>query len=239
MKITVIHGQNHKGSTYHIGKMLTDSITCEKEVREFFLPKDLNHFCAGCYQCIEDETKCPYYEEKNIIMQQIEQSDLLIFTTPTYCMAPSAPLKSFMELTFTYWLSHKPRACMFHKKAVIISTAAGTGTKAAMKAVARTLSYWGIPWIKEYGISVQAMNWNGVSQNKKEKIEKDMKVLGKKLSKNTAPIVPIKKKWMFLMFAFMQKADWGSGLTEKQYWKEQGWLGKERPWKQKEQQNQK
>ncbi|MBO5459382.1 MAG: flavodoxin family protein, partial [Lachnospira sp.] len=107
MKITVINGQNHKGSTYHIGKLLIDNICCEKEVTEFFLPRDLNHFCAGCYNCIEDETKCPYYKEKNIIMQAVEQSDLLIFTTPVYCMALSAPLKAFIDLTFTYWLSHK------------------------------------------------------------------------------------------------------------------------------------
>lgn len=233
MKITVINGQNHKGSTYHIGKLLIDNICCEKEVTEFFLPRDLNHFCAGCYNCIEDETKCPYYKEKNIIMQAVEQSDLLIFTTPVYCMAPSAPLKAFIDLTFTYWFSHKPRACMFNKKAVVISTAAGTGTKQAIKPVVRTLFYWGIPTVKSYGISVQAMNWEGVSQKKKEKIEKDMKALAGKLSQNKRHGVSVKTKFMFNMFANMQKAGWGSGETEKKYWEEQGWLGKERPWKKK------
>lgn len=231
MKITVINGQNHKGSSYHIGKLLTDAISCEKEVHEFFLPKDLNHFCVGCYSCIEDETKCPYYEEKNAIMQEIEKSDLLIFTTPTYCMAPSASLKAFLDLTFTYWFAHKPRACMFRKRAVVISTAAGSGTKQAIKPVTRTLFYWGIPWIKGYGVSVQAMNWEGVSLKKKEKIEKDMMAFAKTLSKNNVSAVPIKTKFMFRMFAMMQKAGWGSSPTEKKYWEEKGWLGKVRPWK--------
>lgn len=163
-------------------------------------------------------------------MQKIEQSDLLIFTTPTYCLAPAASMKSFMDLTFTYWCSHKPRACMFHKKAVVLSTAAGTGMKSAMKPVKTMLLYWGVPWIKSYGISVQAKNWEEVSQKKKEKIAKDMRKLANALSKNQKPSVPLKTKILFNMFASMQKVGWGSGATEKEYWEKKGWLGKERPW---------
>ena len=50
MKIVLVHGQNHEGSSCHIGRML---------------------------------------------------ADLLIFTTPAYCMAPSAPMKALIDLTFT------------------------------------------------------------------------------------------------------------------------------------------
>lgn len=230
MKITVINGQNHKGSTYNIGKLLIDNISCEKNVSEVFLPKDLNFFCAGCYNCIEDETKCPYYKEKSVIMQKIEQSDLLIFTTPNYCMAPSAPIKAFIDLTFIYWLTHKPRECMFNKRAVVISSTAGMGAKQAIKPVARTLFYWGIPWIKSYGTSVQAMSWNGVLQRKKAKIEKDMKNLAKTLSKGKPPAVPIKTKLMFSLMANMHNSNFGIP-AEKVHWQERGWFGKERPWK--------
>ena len=51
MIITVINGQNHKGSTYNIGKILVGNLG-ENEVHEFFLPRDLNHFCTGCCSCI-------------------------------------------------------------------------------------------------------------------------------------------------------------------------------------------
>ena len=40
MKIVLVHGQNHKGSTYNIGRMIADKIG--GEITEFFLPKDLN-----------------------------------------------------------------------------------------------------------------------------------------------------------------------------------------------------
>ena len=35
MKIVVIHGQNHKGSTWNVANILLQDITCEKEIKEF------------------------------------------------------------------------------------------------------------------------------------------------------------------------------------------------------------
>lgn len=229
MKITLIHGQNHKGSTYHIGKLLAEQFG-NSDIQEFFLPKDLEHFCMGCYQCIENEEKCPFYNEKNRIMQAIEAADLLIFTTPTYCMRASASMKAFMDLTFTYWMSHKPRKCMFSKKAVVISTAAGTGTKSAIKDVTNTLFYWGVPYIKEYGIAVQAMGWEQISDKKKKKIKEDITKLARKLQKEKI-YVGVKTRFMFHMMRMMQLNNWGASKMEKDYWKQNGWLDKERPWK--------
>ena len=37
MKIVMINGQNHKGSTYHIGKMLAEQVG--GEIKEYFFPK--------------------------------------------------------------------------------------------------------------------------------------------------------------------------------------------------------
>lgn len=231
MKIVMINGQNHKGSTYNMGKLLIDNMGDDNEVKEFFLPRDLNHFCLGCYSCIEDPTKCPFYEEKDAIMSEIEKADLLVFTTPNYCMAPSAPMKSFIDLTFTYWISHSPRGYMFNKKAVVFSTAAGIGAKDAIKPITRTLFYWGVPYVKSYGLSVQASSWKGVKPEKKMKIEKDIKALAKKIKKVKKIRVPFKNKFMFNMMANMQKANMGSSPVEKEYWEKLGWLGKERPWK--------
>ena len=40
MNIVIINGQNHKGSTYHIGRMLAERVG--GNITEFFLPRD---FC--------------------------------------------------------------------------------------------------------------------------------------------------------------------------------------------------
>lgn len=231
MKIVLIYGQNHKGSSYHIGRMIADKIKGEKEITEFFLPKDLNHFCTGCYNCIDDDGRCPFYAEKFRIMEAVQQADLLIFTTPTYCMRASAPMKAFIDLTFTYWMVHRPRECMFDKKAVIVSTAAGMGTGTAIKDIATALEYWGVPSIRKYGISVQASNWDMVSEKNKTKIEKDTDKIADKLSDNRRPRVGVKTKLLFSIMRMMQKNDWGSSPAEKEYWQEKGWLDSERPWK--------
>ena len=52
MKIAVIHGQNHKGSTWHAAEELLKNLEAEYECREFFLPRDLDHFCSGCLACV-------------------------------------------------------------------------------------------------------------------------------------------------------------------------------------------
>ena len=49
MKIVIIHGQSHKGSTYHIAHMLAEKIS--SDIKEFFLPKDFGEFCVGCTKC--------------------------------------------------------------------------------------------------------------------------------------------------------------------------------------------
>lgn len=229
MKIVLIHGQNHKGSSYHIGRLLAEQFG-DGKVKEFFLPKDLEHFCIGCYSCIENEEKCPFYFEKSRIMQAVEKADLLIFTTPTYCMRASAPMKAFIDFTFTYWMSHKPRACMFSKKAVVISTAAGAGAKTATKDIANALFYWGVPYIKEYGIAVQAMSWEQVTDKKKEKIKIDMKKIANQISKKRLR-VGLKTKFIFSVMRMMQINNMGSGEVEKAYWRDNGWLAKERPWR--------
>ena len=231
MKIVLIHGQNHKGSSYTIGRKIADKINAEKEITEFFLPKDLNHFCLGCYNCIDDDSKCPFYSEKQKIMAAVENADLLIFTTPTYCMRASAPMKAFIDLTFTYWMSHRPRKCMFDKKAVVVSTAAGVGTGSAIKDITTALGYWGISGITKYGVSVQAMNWDTVSEKNKSKIEKATDKIARKLSTDKKSKVSIKTKALFDIMRMMQKNGMGSGEAEKEYWQENGWLDKNRPWK--------
>jgi multimeric flavodoxin WrbA len=233
MKITLVHGQNRKGSSYNIGRLLVNKLSGTNEIAEFFLPKDLAAiFCLGCYQCIKNPTDCPYYKEKQKIMDAILDSDLLIFTSPTYCMLPSAAMKTFIDLTFNYWMVHRPDERMFNKKAVVISTAAGMGAGKVTKDIADTLFYWGVPKISRLGFAVQAMNWESVNPGKKNKIEKSVTKLAAELSKNKKVRVGFKTRFMFNMMRMMQKNGMGSSPEEKEYWQAKGWLDKDRPWKQ-------
>jgi len=230
MKIVMLNGQNHKGSSYNIGRIIAEKIQGENEITEFFFPRDLNHFCLGCYKCIEDMSQCPFYPEKKKIMDAVDEADILIVTTPTYCMHMSAPLKSFFDLTFDYWMSHRPMKSCFTKRAVIISTSAGAGAKSAIKDVDDCLFYMGVPQIIKYGIAVQAMSWDGVAANIKNKIDQKTSAIARKLSSCKKPSVGIKTRFVFAMMGMMQKKGWNSSKVETKYWKENGWLDKKKPW---------
>ena len=120
---------------------------------------------------------------------------------------------------------------MFSKRAVIVSTSAGSSSKSAMKDVEDALFYLGVPSITKYGIAVQAMNWDGIRASKKEKIEKDTSRIAAKLSRREKIHVGIKTRVIFNMMRMMQKNGWGSSPVEKEYWEKNGWLGRKRPWR--------
>lgn len=230
MKIIVINGQNHKGSTWNIGNQLVSKITGEKEIKEYFLPKDHNHFCSGCFACLEERERCPFWPEKEIIQNDMIQADLLIFTSPNYCMMPSAPMKAFLDLFFTNWMSHKPLKEMFSKKAVVISSTAGGGAKKTTKLIANNLTNWGIPDVTEFGIAVNAMNWEMVPEKIKRKIDKATSKMAAKLSHQKNVQVGIKTRFLFWLFKGMQKANWSASKAEKKYWLDNGWLDGKKPW---------
>lgn len=228
MNIVVINGQNHKGSTYHIGKLLADQLADQDYITEFFLPRDLNHFCLGCYSCMKDLSACPFYEEKKIIADAMEQADVLILTSPNYCMLPSAPMAAFIDLFYQYWLPHRPQSSMFRKKAVVISTTAGMGAGRVCSQMKRTLAYWGVPYIKKYGLAVSAANWKEVSDKKKAKIEADIPRLAARIKRAR---VGTPSPYVRFMFNLMAAAKKNAGDQEAAYWRAHGWLDGQRPWK--------
>ncbi len=85
MKITVINGNLRKGSTWHCLGLILQHLARhgETEITEFFLPKDMPHFCNSCYPCFyKGEDACPHAEAIGPIVQAIEACDLIVLTPP-------------------------------------------------------------------------------------------------------------------------------------------------------------
>ena len=83
MKIVLINGQNHKGSTYHVGRQLAEKLG--GDVKEFFLPRDFGEFCTGCAGCfMKGESACPHYEKLRPVTKAMDEADILILTSPVY-----------------------------------------------------------------------------------------------------------------------------------------------------------
>lgn len=233
MRVLLIHGQNHKGTTYHMGRSLAEKLTAPEDITEFFLPRDLEHFCLGCYSCLDDETKCPFWSKKEVILKAMEQADVFVFTTPNYCYAPSGAMKSFLDLLFDLWMVHKPKDFMFSKRAVVLSASAGSSCKKAMNTVRDSLFYWGVPYIRTYGLAVQATGWGMVKPEKRSKIEAKLDKIAAGLRSQKKPRVGFKTRFIFNVMKMMHEKGWDSSPTERQYWEDHGWLNKSRPWNNK------
>ncbi|MGI6501721.1 MAG: flavodoxin family protein [Anaerostipes sp.] len=229
MKIVLIHGQNHNGSTCHIARMLAKNL--QGEVKEFFLPRDFDEFCIGCTQCfMKDEKLCPHVEKLGPITEAMKQADVLILASPTYVYHVTGAMKSWLDHYGYQWMVHRPEESMFSKQAVCISTAAGGGMKSANKDMKDSLSYWGVPKIYQYGMAVHATNYNGISDKKKKQIQKDMSMLVRLIKRRAGHIKPgIKTRIFFAVMGKVQKKGWNE--ADSKYWKEKGWTNKKRPWK--------
>lgn len=229
MKIVVINGQNHKGSTYNMGKLLCDKLSAE--VTEFFLPRDFDEFCCGCTNCFgKSETMCPHYEKLRPITEAIDSADLLIFTSPVYVYHCTGAMKAFLDHYGYRFMVHRPEESMFTKQAVILSTAAGAGMKSTIKDINDSLFFWGVSRIYSYGISVAATSWESVADKKKHKINKKLESIARQIKFCHGRVTPsLKTKAFFKIMSMAQKKGWNK--VDADYWKEKGWTGKIRPWK--------
>lgn len=229
MKITIIHGQSHQGSTCHIARMLAEKLN--GSVTEFFLPRDFGEYCVGCTACFEKtETKCPHYTKLLPFTQAMDEADVIILASPVYVYHVTGPMKAFLDHYGWRWMVHRPEEKMFSKQAVCISTAAGAGMKSTNKDMADSAFFWGVGKIYRYGVAVMAVSWDVVSDRKKQRIEKNMERLARKIQNRKGHVRPsIKTKFFFHVMRQMQIHGWNEADAD--YWKEKGWTGNKRPWK--------
>lgn len=231
MKIALINGQNHKGSTYHIGRMLAEKLAPPEEIEEVFLPRDMPEFCCGCINCIvKSEKLCPHYKYTKPITEIMDAADVLIFTTPVYVFHATGSMKAFLDHYAYRWMVHRPETKMFSKQAVCIATAAGAGMKSACKDVKDSLFFWGVGKIYSYAVAVMSASWDDVNVKIKAKAEKRTDELAEKIKKRYGKVKPaLKTKGLFYFMRFMQGKI--KLQADNAYWKEKGWDKKVRPWK--------
>ncbi len=224
MKIAVIHGQLHKGSTYHVTQMLLEKLNCAKEdISEF----NVNHidFCVGCFQCIiKGEDTCPHRSQFGDLVTALEEADVIIIDSPTYVLSMSGQLKTFFDHMGYRYISHRPHPSMKQKVGVAISTTAGAGSNKTTKLIASQMFWWSIGKIYRLPVTSAAMSWNEMSEQRKARAELKAIKLANAIEKKLGHVKPgIKARFMFFIMKQMHKGMDYSPLDMK-FWKEQGWI---------------
>ncbi|WP_283609173.1 flavodoxin family protein [Faecalispora anaeroviscerum] len=236
MKYCVVYGSPRKKNTYHAVQIVKERLTAlgPAEFTEFYLPQDLPKFCTGCFTCImKDEALCPHREYTESIERAMLEADGLIFSSPVYVMEVAAPMKNMLDHFGYLFMPHRPHKEMFRKSALVVSTTAGAGTKYAMDAIARSLSYWGVSHIFRCGFAMQAADFNGMKKENRSKAEQSLRQaadrLYESLKKGSPPT--IRTRGMFFVMKKMV-LNIANNPPDRAYWKEQGWDRGEKPWNQ-------
>lgn len=234
MKILIVNGSDHKGSTWRIARNLAEKISSRKQgcvISEIWMPRDLPEFCIGCARCVmESEKRCPHRAEVEKLTHKVDEADVLILESPVYVMHCASSMKNFLEHYAYRWMVHRPEEKMFRKQAVCIATAAGSGMRKTNTDMKDSLTWWGVPKIDTLGFAVAAIGYDHISEKKKKQIErKTDRMAGKIIRRYGHVTLSPFQKLKFEIFRLVQQKGWNP--PDQKYWMEKGWTGKKRPWK--------
>lgn len=103
MKILVLNGSPKKGNsdTLHITKAFLDGMNevSEQNVQIIHAIEKHIEYCTGCFTCKRNGGTCIHNDDMHEILDEILESDLLVFSFPLYCYGMSAPLKVLLDRT--------------------------------------------------------------------------------------------------------------------------------------------
>ena len=229
MKTVMIHGQNHEGSTCMIARELAGKTG--GEIQEFFLPRDFDKPCMGCYTCFQTELKnCPHYKMLEPMVSAILDADLIILDSPVYVYHATGQMMNFLDHFGTWWVVHRPMPEMSKKQAVAISTAAGGGMKSTVRDMADSLEMWGIRKVYKFGIGVQAVKPEEIPARILAKIHRKTSHLAQRIRKNAEKRgCNIRARKWFSLMRFAHK-HFPAMQPDHGYWEQRGWHAKLRPW---------
>ncbi len=238
MKITVINGTEKHGVTYKLKEKFLERFRSTAEIAEFYLPKDCPSFCVGCTTCfMNGENTCKDFEYISAIEKSLLQADLIVMTSPSYVMHATGAMKALLDHFGYRWMPHRPASEMFGKRAVIITQCLGAGAKSTAKDIKHSLSWWGISKIGIFKRSLMSdVVWDNLPDKKRKKLTESIDKFAGKFAKidyskpaHTKLITKI--KFIFCRIIQKQVHKRGTKSLDYEYWRDNGWLDKNRPWK--------
>ena len=103
MKILVLNGspKREKSDTMHITRAFLDGMndTSSQEIHVINAVDRHIEYCTGCFACKRNGGTCVHDDDMRAILDEILDSDLLLFSFPLYCYGMPAPLKALLDRT--------------------------------------------------------------------------------------------------------------------------------------------
>ena len=103
MKILVLNGSPKRDSsdTMHITRAFLEGMrdAVPQEIHVIDVIDRHIEYCTGCFACKRNGGTCIYDDDMRAILEEILDSDLLLFSFPLYCYGMPAPLKALLDRT--------------------------------------------------------------------------------------------------------------------------------------------
>ena len=238
MKITVINGTEKHGVTYRLKETFLEPFKGKAEITEFYLPRDCPGFCIGCTTCFRKEPElCKDARYVQVIEKALLEADLFVFTSPAYVFHATGAMKAMLDHFGYRWMPHRPAKEMFGKRAVIITQCLGSGGNSAAKDIKDSLSWWGVSYIKKCSYKLMGdIVWDKLPEKKRSSMLNSVARTASKFaaidySKPAHTGLMTKCKFYACRMIQTKLGKDNPEYTDFKYWKTNGWLGKERPWK--------
>lgn len=103
MKILVLNGspKREHSDTMHLTRAFLSGMEeagTQKIHTVHVLDKHIE-YCTGCFSCMRNGGECIHKDDMKELLEEILESDLLIFNFPLYCYGMPAPLKALIDRT--------------------------------------------------------------------------------------------------------------------------------------------
>lgn len=223
MYITAFVGSARKKNTYNATGSFLHNLSLLGDIKyEIVCLNDYNlGTCKGCLACFnKGEEFCPFKDDRDKLIEKINNSDGVVFASPNYSFSVSAIMKIFLDrLGFVF---HRPR--FFGITSTSIVTQGIYGGNDIVKYFNFISGNLGFNAVK--GTCITTLE--PLAEKAKERIEKNLKKLGKRfysrLMANKFPTPSAFKIFMFRLSRSSIKSMLDDEYKDYRYYKEKGWL---------------
>jgi multimeric flavodoxin WrbA len=167
MKILAICGSLRKGNTYAVLKTIQEKFP---EIDyEILMLKDMNlKDCYGCYACINrGPEKCPLHDDRDLIVEKMEDADGVIFATPTITRHISVLMKRFIDKLG--YIAHRPY--FFDKYVMFISTCKGFGADIANEYMSSNIGQYGFNVVSSLDLYISTKSEMEMKHNEEKVVQ--------------------------------------------------------------------
>jgi multimeric flavodoxin WrbA len=229
MKVLVISGSQRNGQTDRLLRRFEDELKAHGEVEfEYLYLRNLKlQTCIGCAACLElGEEKCPLKDDRDMVLQKLNEAEGIIFASPNYSMQVTGCMKVFYD-RFAY-IFHRP--CLFGKTSMAFVTQGVYGGSSIIKYINEVSGFWGmnickgISFTTPWGVRNPKIEYPEAEDNKiNEKIKEGAARFYSKLQSARNPSPSLKRMFFFRLTRSAHKYS-KDRKRDYEYFRQKGWF---------------